>query len=105
MNWSHRRTEALLPDHSEKRSEHRYRAEGEILFSFDDPLRHEVTGLLRDHSNNGFRATHGYPALASGQVVAFQHLLASGEAKVVWNRIVEGIIESGFIILRLQRSA
>ncbi len=95
----------MLPDYSEQRNEHRYRAEGEVLFSFDDPLRREVTGLLIDHSDSGFRATHGYPALASGQIVSFRHLLASGEATVVWNRIAEGTTESGFVILRLQTLA
>lgn len=93
----------MLPDYSEQRNEHRFRAEGQVLFSFDDPLRHEVAGWLRDQSSSGFRVTHEYPALASGQVVKFQHLLASGEAKVVWNRIVGAVTESGFIILRLQQ--
>ena len=95
------RAEPLLPGRPENRREHRYAVEGEVFFSFDDPLRQEIAGVLKDYSKSGFRAVHNYPALVSGQVVNFQHVLSGGEARVVWNRILGGMIETGFVVLNL----
>ena len=103
MKWSPQAA-VSLPDPSEKRGEHRYRVEGEVFFSFEDPLRHEVIGHLMDYSKSGFRVVHNYASLESGQVVTFRHLLAGGEARVVWNRILEGMTETGFVVIQLQMS-
>jgi hypothetical protein len=83
----------------DRRSEERYETDGEVRFWFDDPVRHEVTGRLLDYSRSGFRAQHDYASLSSGQVVSFQHLLARGRAKVMWNRIADGNVECGFLVL------
>jgi hypothetical protein len=102
MKWSPQ-AEALPLDPSNRRSEDRYGVEGEVCFIFDDPVQREVTGQLKDYSRKGFRAVHDYPALTSGQKVKFRHLLAGGEAQVVWNRIQEGLIETGFVVLRIRK--
>lgn len=101
MRWSPQ-AEALLPENAEKRSEHRFAAEGEVSVSFEDPLPRSFTGRLIDYSKSGFRAVHNCPGLESGQIVRFGHVLSQGEAKVVWNRILDGRIETGFIVVRMR---
>ena len=85
---------------AERRSESRHSADGHLKFSFDDPSHQEVTGRLLDYSKSGFRAAHTYAALPTGQVVDFQHVIAVGQARVMWNRIEADRVESGFLIIK-----
>ena len=55
---------------------------------------------MLDYSNNGFRALHAYAALHAGQVVDFQHSVAGGRARVMWNRIMDDRVETGFLVLK-----
>ena len=82
-----------------RRKEERYKGEGEVRLFFEDPTRQEVNGSLLDYSNNGFRAAHKYCALHTGQVVDFRHVIANGKARVMWNRIIEDRVETGFLVL------
>ena len=43
---------------------------------------------------------HMYPALSAGQKVEFRHEGTDGTALVVWNRIFEEHVETGFFILQ-----
>jgi len=85
---------------ADRRSEPRHPADGPLKFSFDDPSPQQVTGRLLDYSISGFRAVHTYPALHTGQIVDFEHVIAFGKARVMWNRIADDRVESGFLILR-----
>lgn len=85
---------------AERRSELRHQADGPLTLSFDDPSQIEITGRLLDYSKSGFRATHGYAALHTGQLVRFQHVEAAGQARVMWNRIADDRVESGFLIVK-----
>jgi len=85
---------------ADRRSEHRQPADGHLKFSFDDPAHQEVTGRLLDFSKSGFRAAHTYAALPTGQVVDFEHVIAGGQARVMWNRIADEGVESGFLIIK-----
>jgi hypothetical protein len=51
-----------------------------------------------DVSISGFRMAHDFASLHSGQVVEFAHLEATGRAKVMWNRIMAGGVETGFLV-------
>ena len=82
-----------------RRAEQRFTIGGELLLSFDDPVHHEFRAELLDYSKSGFRAAHEYSALSTGQVVRFQRLVAWGQAKVVWNRILGEKVETGFVVL------
>ncbi len=82
-----------------RRSEKRFAVEQDLLLAFDDPVPHEVRAVLTDYSSSGFRARHGYTNLETGQVVRFQRFVSSGQAKVVWNRISGGKVETGFVVL------
>ena len=85
---------------ADRRSERRYPAKGPLKLSFEDPSRQEITGRLVDYSKSGFRAIHAYAALHAGQVVTFQHAIAGGKARVMWNRIADDRVETGFLVLK-----
>ena len=67
----------------DRRVERRHRGKGALKLSFDDPSHQEISGRLVDYSQSGFRAVHSYPALHTGQVVAFRHAVDAGEARVM----------------------
>jgi len=88
----------------EQRRELRSAAAGEVRFSFSELGSglgtREVRGRLMDVSKSGFRAQHDCSALTAGQVVQFRFIPRTrGQARVVWTRILEGYVETGFLIL------
>jgi len=83
----------------EKRRELRRQASGGVRVEFLNPRKIEIKGRLIDISPRGFRMAHGYASLATGQVVEFSHAEASGRARVMWNRILEKSVESGFLVI------
>lgn len=89
---------------AEQRREPREAAGGIVRFSFRETgsklaLR-KVRGQLVDRSAGGFRAEHDCSELTSGQVVRFRiGASARGQARVVWTRIQEDRVETGFVIL------
>ena len=85
---------------ADRRAESRHPVEGQLQFSFDDPSRQDINGRLMDYSNSGFRAMHDYPALHTGQIVEFRHMLAFGKARVMWNRISGDGVETGFLVIK-----
>lgn len=89
----------------DRRCEERYDAEGEVCLEFDEPVHQEITGMLADYSKSGFRAVHDCADLHSGQIVHFRHIVASGTARVMWNRILQGRVESGFLVVGAPRAA
>ena len=58
-----------------------------------------IQGRLLDSSAHGFRASHSSSDLHSGQEVAFQYDGVDGQAKVMWNRFLNGHWESGFFLI------
>jgi hypothetical protein len=89
-----------MPSAADRRSEERHHGQGELKLSFDDPVPQEVVGRLVDYSTSGFRAEHGYPALHTGQEVEFRHAVAVGKARVMWNRIADDRVETGFLVIK-----
>jgi|SRR5579864_2634275 len=85
---------------ADRRVERRYRGKGSLKLSFNDPSHQEISGRLVDYSQSGFRAVHEYPALHTGQVVQFRHAVDAGEARVMWNRIADDCVETGFLVIR-----
>ncbi len=84
--------------HREKRSEPRHPADGEVRVWFGEPRAREIQGRLMDVSASGFRMAHDYAALEAGQVVEFSHLEAAGRARVMWTRIADRRVETGFFV-------
>jgi len=91
---------ALKLSFHDRRAERRYRGKGALKLSFHDPSPQEISGRLVDYSQSGFRAVHSYPALTTGQVVAFRHAIEAGQARVMWNRIADERVETGFLVIR-----
>jgi hypothetical protein len=85
--------------HRESRKEPRRPVSGEVCVRFENPQRQEIQGQLVDLSVSGFRMAHGYAALETGQMVEFSHIEAAGRARVVWNRIADAHVETGFLVV------
>lgn len=93
------REEDVKPSKAERRKDQRFPASGELWLILDGPGALEIEGRLIDLSRGGFRAAHGYAGMAAGREVRFRHAGGEGKARVVWNRILAGSVESGFLIL------
>jgi hypothetical protein len=85
----------------EKRRESRSPADGVAQVEFSNPRLVKIQGRLMDVSPSGFRMAHSYTSLAAGQVVDFSHSEASGSARVMWNRILDQRVETGFLVIAL----
>src|SRR5271169_364027 len=72
---------------SDHRRELRRVAHGPVTVRFGYQKASEVQGKLMDVSESGFRMAHECITLETGQTVEFSHAEASGNARVVWNRI------------------
>jgi hypothetical protein len=83
----------------EKRREPRQPAQGPVWIHFDNPQSIEIQGQLVDVSASGFRMSHGYASLEAGQVVEFSRAGAKGVARVMWNRILDRAVETGFLVV------
>ena len=83
---------------SERRAQTRQDVSGEVKIQLRLPKPMEIHARLIDFSSSGFRAQHMYSALSAGQEVEFQMDDSNGTAVVVWNRIFEEHVETGFII-------
>jgi hypothetical protein len=84
----------------EQRKEDREPAHGEVWFVLEGPGSLELRGLLVDSSKSGFRASHPHTSLSTGQRVRFRHSHGEGRALVMWNRILDRSVESGFLIVK-----
>jgi hypothetical protein len=83
----------------ENRREPRHSAEGAVRVWFQNPQRLEIEGRLVDISSSGFRMSHEFSGLPAGQIVEFSHPQAAGRARVIWNRISNANVETGFLVL------
>ena len=84
---------------AEQRTENRSAAHGEVSIVQEAPDSRQFRGSLVDYSRRGFRAAHPQTSLSAGQRVRFRHSFGEGWALVMWNRIVERHVESGFLVL------
>jgi hypothetical protein len=80
----------------EQRKEPRRSAKGKVTVQAG---RAEIQGQLVDVSDSGFRMAHDNASLEPGQVLEFAHREAAGQARVIWNRIMSGRVETGFLIV------
>jgi hypothetical protein len=90
------RSEAQI---GEKRREERRPAEGSVRIQFANPRPVKVEGRLIDISSGGFRMAHSHTSLTTGQSVEFSHARSSGRARVMWNRILDQNVETGFLVI------
>ncbi|MEO8026469.1 MAG: PilZ domain-containing protein [Bryobacteraceae bacterium] len=83
----------------EKRREPRKPASGAVRIRFHNPQAQDVDGTLVDVSMGGFRMSHGCGSLKTGSIVEYWHGSTSGKARVMWNRVLGAVVESGFLAL------
>ena len=88
----------MNPPATEQRREIRHRGQGNVLVRSESPGSRDIQGRLVDVSASGFRMAHDCSALTAGQYVGFAHVEARGRARVVWTRILDGSVESGFVV-------
>ncbi len=81
--------------HEDQRKEPRHPARGAVKVK---GLQFKIDGDLVDVSGSGFRMAHQDSSLEPGQVIEFWHAYAAGRARVIWNRILQGRVETGFLI-------
>jgi hypothetical protein len=86
------------PSVAEHRRETRHLGHGNVLVRFEGHGSRVIQGRLVDVSAGGFRMAHDCSALTAGQYVAFAHVQAKGRARVVWTRILDESVESGFVL-------
>jgi hypothetical protein len=82
----------------EKRREVRRPVAGTVRVRYYNPELLEIRGQLIDVSPSGFRMAHDCLSLAPGQMVEFSRVEAAGKAQVMWNRILEDRVETGFFV-------
>ena len=85
----------------EMRREPRLPARGSVTVCLNRDHYTEINGQLLDVSASGFRMSHTDKRLEPGQIVDFCHTEASGTARVIWNRIVNHRVQTGFLIVKL----
>jgi hypothetical protein len=83
---------------AEQRRETRRQGHGNVLVRPESPGSRDIQGRMVDVSGSGFRMAHDCSALTAGQYVTFAHVEARGRARVVWTRILEDSVESGFVV-------
>ncbi|MBL8241786.1 MAG: PilZ domain-containing protein [Bryobacterales bacterium] len=83
----------------DRRTEPRYNATGNVRLLVGGPQLLAVPGKILDVSEHGMRVEHMYAALASGTMLEIQTATERYTARVVWNRIRNDGVESGFYLL------
>ena len=89
-----------MPSPQDRRSEQRHAGHGTLKLSFDDPAPQEVNGELLDYNTSGFRAEHPYTALSRRPGSGVPASVAVGRARVMWNRIANDRVETGFLVIK-----
>lgn len=83
----------------DRRGEPRFHATGEVRLVIGGPQALSIPARILDVSQHGMRVEHMYPALTSGMLLQIESDTAQFTARVVWNRIKDDGVESGFYLL------
>ncbi len=84
---------------NDRRSEPRFSATGEVRLVISGPQAISIPARILDVSKNGMRVQHMYAALTSGMLLQIDSGNTQFTARVVWNRIRNDGVESGFFLL------
>jgi hypothetical protein len=88
----------------DRRREPRHEASGTAILTVDGTPAWRIEGVLIDTSEGGFRLEHSHGGLTTGTEVRFAFHGRTGRAKVCWNRIANGRVESGFYVTSQRKS-
>lgn len=95
-NW---RSTGSLVSIDDRRREPREDAHGLVRLFTVEHERFVFEGEMRDVSASGFRLEHHHPRVSSGDEYRFESPFSSGIARVMWNRILDDYVETGFLIV------
>lgn len=95
-NW---RSPGTLVSIDDRRREPREEADGLIRLFTIEQEHLVLEGQIRDISPSGFRLEHGNQRVRSGDEFRFESPYTSGLARVMWNRIMDSAVETGFFIV------
>jgi hypothetical protein len=87
------------PPRIERRAEPRKSNAGTVVLETIGPGSRRIHGKLVDVSAHGFRMRHSYFGLTPGDEVIVAEGIAARRLRVVWTRIFENRVESGFLVL------
>ena len=65
-----------------------------VLVTAGTPTQ-QISGILIDESDHGFRVRHPYSGFQPGEMVSFIHRCREGVARVMWNKAVGSDFEAG----------
>lgn len=83
----------------DRRGAPREAASGRIEILFSNPAPVHLEAELVESSATGFRASYQARPLEPGLRVTYRNAGASGEARVIWTHLEEGLRVSGFLVL------
>ncbi len=83
----------------DRRGEARFSATGEVRLVIDGPQAISIPARILDVSQHGMRVEHMYAALTTGMLILIDSGSTQFTARVVWNRIRNDGVESGFYLL------
>ena len=83
----------------ERRSEPREEARGLVRLFTVDHERLAFEGEMLDSSPSGFRLMHANQRVSSGDEYRFESPFNAGLARVMWNRILDNAVETGFFVI------
>ena len=89
---------------AERRREDRVPASGTARLRVEGNPGWSIEGALLDTSQGGYCLLHSHGGLTTGTVVRFEFEDREGTARVCWNRIDCGRVQSGFYILSRRRA-
>jgi hypothetical protein len=84
---------------TDRRREERARGLGDVLLYVQEPLACCLPAHLLDSSTQGFRASHHFAALSTGQEIRYRRGNRGGRARVAWNRVLPDHVETGFVLV------
>jgi len=95
-NW---RSPGAVVSIDDRRREPRLEADGVVRLFTVQAERLVFEGEMRDVSSSGFRLEHDNQRIRSGEEYRFESPHSSGLARVMWNRILDTAVETGFFIV------
>ena len=90
--------DALSLKADDRRHEPRFKASGQVFLILEEPQSLAIPGRIIDQSDHGMRVEHMYAALNSGVLVQIDSGAGKYTARVVWTRIKDDGVESGFYL-------
>lgn len=93
------RNAGALTSIDDRRREPREEARGLVRLFTVDQERLAFEGEMLDVSQSGFRLMHANQRVRSGDEYRFESPFNGGLARVMWNRILDNAVETGFFVV------